>query len=351
MIRRIISALLLAATATLCVAQGKPAEPADKPIELAKAAPRRYVVVKGDTLWDISAKFLKHPWRWPEIWRMNRKQIRNPHRIYPGDVIILSRDASGRPYLRRETVKLRPKIYETPNDSGAIPPIPAHVIEPFLAAPLVVEADEIDKLTNAPRIVATQNERVNVGNGDLVYANNIDPDTAMWNVYRKGRPLFDPEDGKTVLGYEAFHLGTAKQVRPGEPATLEIQTIKQEIGVSDRLSPATRPPFIDYVPHRPDVQIEGRIISVYGGVGTGGQGSIIAINRGARDGLEIGHVLALERNLTFTERDENDNKVSVQIPATRTGLIFIFRTFAHISYALVMQSDGIIEQNDFVRTP
>ena len=341
MIRRIISALLLAATATLCAAQ-------EKPIQLAQTAPQKYVVVKGDTLWDISAKFLKEPWRWPEIWHLNRKQIRNPHRIYPGDVIILERDGSGRPYLRKETVKLKPQIYATPDESAAIPPIPPNVIEPFLAAPLVAEENELD---SAPRIVATQAERVNVGNGDLVYVDNADPAVALWNVYRRGKPLFDPEDGKTILGYEAFHVGTAKQLRPGQPATFEVQTAKQEMGVSDRLSPATHPPFIDYIPHKPDMQVNGRVVSVYGGVGTGGQGSIISINRGARDGLEIGHVLALERNLTVTQRDENDSKVSVQIPPTRIGLIFIFRIFDRISYGLVVQADGTIDQNDFVRTP
>ena len=115
--------------------------------------------------------------------------------------------------------------------------------------------------------------------------------------------------------------------------------------------PASRPPLVDYIPHRPDTLIDGRIISIYGGVGSAGQSSIVSLNRGSRDGLEIGHVLALERNRTIVERDEKDRKVNVQIPRERSGLIFVFRTFERISYALVLQSEGAVDLNDFVRTP
>ncbi len=338
---RIISALILAVTATFCLAQ-------EQPLQLADSAPNRYVVVAGDTLWDISAKFLKEPWRWPEIWRMNQEQIKNPHRIYPGEVLLLERDSAGKPYLRKGTVKLEPQIYATQNAAIALPPIPPNVIEPFISAPLIVE---VGALNNAPRIIATQQERINVGNGDLAYVENADPSKSLWNVYRNGSPLFDPADGKTILGYEAFHLGTAKQLRPGQPATFEIQTAKQEIGIGNRLTPIVRPPLIDYVPRKPDSLIEGRIISIYGGIGSAGRGSIVSFNRGALDGIEIGHVLALERNLTINQRDENDRKISVHIPRARAGLLLVFRTFEHISYALVVQADGIIEKNDFVITP
>ena len=337
---RIISALILAATSALCSAQ-------DTPLKLSDSAPDRHIVVPGDTLWDISAKFLKEPWRWPEIWRMNKEQIQNPNRIYPGEVIVLERDANGNPLLRKQEVKLQPKIYASDTDQ-AIPPIPSHVIEPFISSPLVVE---VDGLENSPRIVATQQDRVFLGNGDFAYVEKADPSKPMWHVYRNGKPLVDPDNPKQVLGYEAFYLGTAKQTRPGEPATFEIQTAKQEIGRGDRLVPTTRPPLVDYVPHKPDSLIEGRIISIYGGVGSAGRGSIVSFNRGARDGLEIGHVLALERNRIVTERDEKDRKVSVQLPRERSGLIFVFRTFAHIAYALVLQSEGTVDVNDYVRTP
>ena len=338
--KRIISALLLAASASLCAAQ-------DSPLQLADTAPGQYQVVPGDTLWGISARFLREPWRWPEIWRMNKGQIKNPHRIYPGDVLVLDRDASGNPYLRKQDGKLQPKIHSEPIVQ-AIPPIPPNVIEPFISEPLIVE---VNALENNPRIIATQQDRVFLGNGDLAYVKDADPGKENWHVYRNGKPLLDPEDDKQVLGYEAFYLGTARQVRPGEPATFEIRTAKQEIGRGDRLIPATRPALVDYIPHRPDTQIDGRIISIYGGVGSAGRGSIVSFNRGAQDGLEIGHVLALQRNRTVYERDQNDRRISVKIPSERIGLIFVFRTFERISYALVLQSEGTVEINDYVQTP
>jgi hypothetical protein len=338
---RIISALILTMATALCSAAVTP------PIQLSDSAPDRHVVVRGDTLWGISAEFLKEPWRWPEIWRLNREQIKNPHWIYPGDVIILDRDASGNPLLRKESGKLEPQVYSEQVDQ-AIPPIPPNVIEPFISAPLVVEVGQLDK---AARIVATQQDRVFLGRGDTAYVDDADPSQQKWQVYRNGKPLLDPEDPKKILGYEAFYLGSAVQLKPGQPATFEVLTANQEIGRSDRLMPATRPPLVAYVPHKPDTTIDGRIISVYGGVGSAGRGSIVSLNKGSEDSIEIGHVLALERNRTIVERDENDQKVSIQIPAERVGLVFVFRVFDHISYALVVQSEGTVGVNDFVRTP
>jgi len=338
---RSLTALVLALATTFCIA-------AERPIQLADTAPAQHVVVRGDTLWGISGRFLKEPWRWPEIWHMNREQIKNPHRIYPGDVIVLDRDASGNPLLRiQKDEKLRPKVYSELNET-AIPPIPPNVIEPFISQPLVIEANELD---TAAKIVATQQDRVFLGEGSIAYVNDADPKQQDWQVYRNGKPLYDPADDTKILGYEAFYLGTATQTRPGQPATFEITSAKQEIGRGDRLIPASKPAMIHYVPHKPDTAVEGRVVSVYGGVGSAGRGSIVSLSLGNQDGLEIGHVLALERNRTITERNESDQKVSVQIPPERIGLLFVFRTFERISYALVVQSEGTVEVNDFVRTP
>ncbi len=341
---RIISALILVAAATLCSA-------AEPPLQLAASAPERHIVVPGDTLWGIAAEFLKEPWRWPEIWRMNREQIKNPNRIFPGDVIVLDRDASGNPLLRMQDTKLQPKVYSEAMNQ-AIPPIPPNVIEPFVSAPLIVE---VGGLNGAARIVATQQDRYFLGNGDLAYVENADAATQQWQIYRNGKPLYDPADPKQILGYEAFYLGTAIQTRPGNPATFQILSAKEEVARGDRLVPAARPTLVAYVPHRPDTLIDGRIIAVYGGVGgalgAGGRGSIVSVSKGARDGVEIGHVLALERNRFVVQRDEEDRKMSVQIPPERIGLLFVFRTFEHISYALIVQSEGTVEANDFVRTP
>ncbi len=336
---RIISALILATAATLVNA-------ADQPLKLADTAPPQHTVVAGDTLWDISAKFLKDPWRWPEIWRMNKAQIKNPHRIYPGDVIVLARDANGNPFLRLES-RLRPQVYSE-QLKDAIPPIPPNVIEPFISAPLIVEQGGLEA---AARVVATQQDRVFLGKGDTAYVANANPTETDWQVYRNGKALRDPADPNVILGYEAFHLGTARQIKAGDPAVFEIVTAKQEIGRGDRLVPSVRPTLVDYVPHRPEGAVDARVVSVYGGVGSGGRLSIVALSRGTQDGLEIGHVLALERNRTVVQRDEDDKKVNVVIPPERYGLAFVFRLFDRISYALVVQSDGTVEVNDFVRTP
>ena len=336
---RIISALILATAAALCSAAGQE-------LQLADNAPTRHIVVPGDTLWGISGKFLKEPWRWPEIWRMNREQIKNPHRIYPGDVIVLDRDADGQPRLSTQSARLRPQIYSE-QLSKAIPSIPPNAIDPFLSAPLIVEADGLDK---AARIIATQQDRVFLANGDLAYVVNADPATEMWQVYRKGRPLPDPET-KEILGYEAFYLGTARQTEPGDPATFEIITLKEEIGRGDRLLPAVPPTLVNYVPHKPEQNIDGRLMSVYGGVNEAGRFSIVSLNKGTLDGVEIGHVLALQRNRVIVQRDEEGRKESVKVPEERYGLIFVFRTFDRISYALVMQSKGSVVVNDHARTP
>jgi hypothetical protein len=277
---------------------------------------------------------------------MNREEIRNPHRIFPGDVILLDRDALGKPRLRLQRARMVPQIHVETIEEG-IPAIPPNVIRPFLSDPLIVEAHSLD---SAARIIATPNDRVYIGNGDLAYVANADPAKLDWQVYRNGKPLLDPESGE-ILGYEAFYLGTARQIEAGNPATFEVVTMKQEIGRGDRLVPAIRPPLVAYVPHRPDFLVDGRVISVYGGVDAAGRGSIVSINRGTQDGIEIGHVLALERNRTVIERDEQDQKVVVPIPPERIGLLFVFRPFERISYGLIVQSDGTVDVNDFARTP
>jgi len=337
--KRFLSALLLSLACSLCLA-------GEAPLPLADNPPARHVVVPGDTLWGISGKFLKQPWRWPELWRLNREQIRNPHRIYPGDIIVLERDSDGTPRLRLLSARAEPRIYDE-QLRQPIPSIPPNVINPFLSAPLVVAAGELD---TAPRIVATQQDRVFLATGDQAYVEGADADVDMWQIYRRGRPLLDPETRET-LGFEAFYLGTARQIEPGSPAIFEIVTFKEEIGRGDRLLPATPPPLINYVPHKPDQAVEGRVISIYGGVNEAGRFSIIALNKGLQDGLEIGHVLSLQRNRIVVQRDDEGRKERVKVPEERYGLAFVFRTFDRISYALVLQSNGPVTVNDYLRTP
>lgn len=339
----IISALLIAFSSAVAFAQAPAA-----PLELAPDAPDRHIVVPGDTLWGISSKFLKDPFRWPEIWRLNTEQVKNPHRIYPGQVVILDL-SDGQPRLKLGTVKAGPKIYEE-KERKEIPAIPQQAIEPFLSEPLVVEATGLDA---APRIVATQEDRVVVGSGNLVYAENTGKETRQWQIYRPGKPLIDP-DTNEVLGLEAIYLGRARTVRPGdEVSTLEITVARQEIGAGDRLVPASGLDVPTYAPHAPANPISGRIMSIYGGVGEAGRHSIVTLSRGKRDGVEVGHVLAINRaGAQVSNRfDEDKPAVVHQLPDEAYGLVFVFRVFDRVSYALVMGGNRPVVIGDIVKKP
>jgi LysM repeat protein len=346
--RRIIVALLFCFSSSWAVAQAPAA-----PLELAPNAPDRHIVVPGDTLWGIASTFLKDPYRWQEIWRLNPDQVKNPHLIYPGQVVIL--DKSGdRPLLKiGRLIKAEPKVY-VETDRKEIPAIPQQVIEPFLSHPLVIDENG---MADAARIVAIQESRVYVGAGNTVYAKNAQGDARVWNIFRPGKPLIDPDFPKTedtpakLLGFEAKFLGTAKKLREGEPATFEILSSVEEIGRDDRLVPAPRAEIMSYIPHAPSKPIRGRIIGLYGGVGEGGNQSIVSISRGKNDGLEAGHVLALLRKgATVAYRFEDKPEIT-QLPDERYGLLFVFRVFDSVSYGLVMNISRSVSEGDVVETP
>ena len=344
--RRIISALFVSLSTTLAVAQSA------APIELAPDAPDRHIVAQGDTLWGIASRFLKDPYRWPEVWRLNDEQVRNPHRIYPGQVIVLDRTGlGGDPQLKLGTLhKAEPRIYST-SDRDAIPAIPSSVIEPFLAQPMVIEEDA---LSGESRVVATDEGRVNAGQGNKLYAKGIGkPAQSLWHVYRPGTVFKDP-DTEEVLGYEAIYLGDARLVREAdgdEATTLEVTKAKIEIGRGDFLKVADKPELLNYVPRAPRAQIKGKIVSIYGGVGEAGQFSIVAISRGKRDGVELGHVLAISRTGQMVTNNFDGSKESTRLPDERYGLLFVFRVFEKVSYALVMESSRPVIPHDTVATP
>lgn len=338
-------------------------------------APDRYVVIRGDTLWGISGRFLKDPWRWPELFELNKDQIKNPHRIYPGDVIVLDRQAGRARLVSSQTTTLTPRVRVEAREAEAIPSIPADAIEPFLSQPLVIDQETLDA---APRIVATEENRMVVGAGSRAYARGIDERTSeLWQVFRPGEPLIDP-DSKEPLGYQAVYLGEARVLRPGEVAIVEILKSNQEMYIGDRMFAAPKPSFTSYVPHAPGKSIQGRIISAYGGLAEIGTNSIVTLNRGSRDGLEVGNVLAVYRspesasNLRSnaepisgfrntplwgrTGPTGSDDSIKAPLPETnlpplRHGLVFVFRTFEKVSYALVMQASAPINVLDNVQNP
>lgn len=337
--------------------------------------PDRHIVVKGDTLWGISAKFLKDPWQWPKVWQLNRAQIKNPHWIYPGDVVFLDM-SSGKPVLKllRETVTLEPGVIVEPIAKSAISTIPLNDIAPFLSQPLIIEKDQ---LISSPRIIAGQDDRVVLSPGTRVYINKMEEgDGLNWFVYRPGNALIDP-DTNELLGVEATYLGDARITKYGEPASADIIRAKEEIFTKDRLVQSGDELITNFVPHAPDSKISGRIISIYGGVADAGPESIVAISRGAADGIEIGHVLAINRygrvikdaeaiqekiidSNTAIDSDKEAQKTSskvalepgmVKLPDERIGLLMVFRVFDRISYALVMQASQSVNKLDSVNTP
>lgn len=312
---------------------------------LAPSAPDEYTVKRGDTLWGISSIFLTSPWRWPELWGMNKEQVANPHLIYPGQSLRLIRSngrarlelAGGSPGAAGDVVRLSPNVRDLGADRDAIPSIPNRVIEPFLVRPAIVTPED---LATYPRIVATQESRVFVGVGDTAFARGIsDARVERYNIFRPSRPLFDPADAerRTPIAFEAFHLGLARLVKGGDVATLRIDESTQEIGVGDRLIPVTRVPVVSWVPRRPDQPVDGQIVSIYSGLAETGTQSVVTLNRGARHGMQLGYVLELlDSGATIVDRTISPSE-TIQLPDQRIGNLFVFRIFDDISYALVLR--------------
>jgi len=332
-------------------AQAKVA-PKDKgPLQLKADAPDRYVVVPGDTLWSISERYTDAPTRWPELWNVNKDEIKNPHRIYPGNVIVLDR---ARGTLSVATQRMEPRVRSEKSDAAAVPSIPANLIEPFLSRPLVVEAEGLER---APHIVATEDNRVILGAGSrAVVAGMGASKEDTWYVYQQGKALVDPQTKRT-LGFEAVYLGTARVVAPGDPSTIQVVSAVQEISKGARLVPAGKPQPVTYLPRAPGRPIQGQVIGIYGGIdstGEGGPQSVITLNRGKSHGLEPGHVLALHRiggEVVAQKATDEAPAKTVKLPDERYGLAFVFRVFDGVSYAIVMRVTRPVNTLDAVRTP
>ena len=342
--------------------------------DLAADAPERYTIKAGDTLWAISKLYLKTPWRWPELWGMNLQQIKNPHRIYPGQVLVLER-SNGRATLRMEdgsdgtvpadlsTVRVSPRNRLEPLVDGALPTLRPSVIEPFLAEPIIIDAAEF---AAAARIVSAQEGRVLLTRGDRAYARgqNGSPlldDQAkekLFRVFRTVTPLKDPETGK-VLGYEAVYAGKAKLMSSETtseetdsdgkvtsaivPARIDIISAKEEIRVGDRLLPEPPRQVRTFTPHAPQGALTGRIVSVYGSaVENAAQNQVVVINKGTADGVDAGMVLAILKNGGRIIDKQDENRPLLKLPDERNGLMMVFRTFERLSYALILDiTDGV----------
>ncbi len=388
------------ATAQQVAAQGVPLS------ALAANAPNEYTVRRGNTLWRIAGMFLKSPWRWPELWGMNLKDIRNPHLIYPGQQLYLER-VGDRAYLRARrgvdgqpgaTIRVSPRNRIEALDANPLPTLQPHLIEPFLAEPLVVDDDTFQR---APRIVAlAEQSRVLVAKGDRAYVRGPEDAPLLkapglptdFRVFRTATPLKDPVTGE-ILGYEGQYVGQAALARgeseteeelnpqaaptvpatlpaagdaevapPADdtarprmlpvPATIDVVSSKEEMRPGDRLLPEPPREYRSYVPHAPDIPVEARVVLVHGNsVRYAGQNQIVVINKGLRDGIEHGHVLSLMSTGPRLVDKTDQSRPVMQLPDERNGVAMVFRLFERVSYALVMEVDRPEQVGDKLVNP
>ncbi len=342
-LRTALYAFLLLSCAALAAPRGDV-------IELADNHPDRYVVVKGDTLWDISARFLKSPWLWPEVWDWN-PQIDNPHLIYPGDVIYLTY-VDGQPRLRLQrgdgVRQLGPQVRREPL-AQAIPAIPLQEIKSFLSDNLVLQEQELEA---APYVVGGVNDRIIAGAGDKIYARGElgDAEYSFYGLYRPSRTYQDPDSGE-VLGYESQSIGGGYLLATNDDIlTLKLKRSSEEVRVLDRVMPSSEESIQPvFYPTAPQQEVNGRILAVLGGVSQIGQFDVVAINRGQREAMEPGYVLQV-----FKKGEVIKDPITgepVELPSEPGGLIMIFKVFEKVSYALVLKAENVLSVLDEVRTP
>jgi len=310
--------------------------------------PDRYTVVKGDTLWGISDKFLRDPWRWPEVWQGN-PQVENPDLIFPGDVLVLT-FVDGRPVLkalRRETVKLSPSARAT-QFGDAIPLIDPASIAPYIDSPLVTDKNELSK---APYVVEGFNNRLILGKSDQFYARNIEDDTVeRFRIFKPGRHFVDPISGES-LGWEARHLGDARMLKGGDPARLEIFKAHEDINIRDRLRPVLVEEALPFfAPKAPsNDNIRGVILETPNKATELGALSIVAINLGEREQIKSGDVLRV-KSQKIPKKDPFTGE-KYFIPEEEIGLALVFRTFEKVSYAIITDSNRQVTPGDVLVSP
>jgi hypothetical protein len=350
-------ALSLAVTLPVGAAAAVGAATSDLSQHLRPDHPEVYTVVKGDTLWDISGRFLQRPWLWPDLWRVN-PQIENPHLIYPGDRIALvwvdgqpqfalERGNAGRTFrMTPSDEHLMPNVRATPLES-AIPAIRLDAIAAFLVPNRVVAPAVLDA---APYVIQGESERLVLGAGDRLYVRGILADGDSFSIMRKGPLYVDPQT-KEVLGREATYVGLGRVVgQERDVATLAVSSSREEVHVGDRVLPIEERRLESiFYPRALSAEVGGEIISVFGGVTQVGQYDVVVINRGEREGLEPGIVFAVhKRGALARDRVANQN---VRLPSERAGLVMVFRTFEKLSYGLVLETERPLAVSDQVRNP
>ena len=326
---------------------GPVVERVSQPVPLADNHPNEYVVQVGDTLWDIAATFLKDPWFWPEIWHINT-QIENPHLIYPGDVLALVY-IDGQPRItnvRASTYRLSPQARVSPI-TQAVTSIPYESVSAFLSSGAVLEKRETDRL---PYLLETRGDHLIAAAGNVVYARGLDDAQlgSRYNVVEIGEPLIDPDDNK-LIGYQGKFIGEGTLRRTGDPATVALTDTNQEVVPGDKLIPESVDVPLNFYPRAPSSAIDGRIISVVGGVTQIGQYHVVVLNRGTRDGLSVGDVLTVYQTGETVQDRFGGGKV--RLPDEEAGTLMVFKVYDRIGYGLVMEATQAIHIHDTVRNP
>lgn len=317
-------------------------------LNLKQGHPQSYIVIKGDTLWGISSMFLSDPWLWPEIWHVN-PQVDNPHLIFPGDVLNLVY-IDGKPKLvvkRGRDIKLNPKVRISELDR-AIPAIPLEAIAPFLSESRVLAANELEK---APYVLAGKGGHIIAGAGDELFARGSFEDGHLaYGIFRKGETFIDP-DSQEFLGVQALAIAAAKlQSLEEGVASISLNETTEEVRRGDRLLPdEERHIRANFYPSAPEQETNGYIIAVEGGVSQIGSMDVVVVNKGERDNIEVGHVMAIYQTGELV-RDEFTNDV-VKVPDARAGIVMVFRTFEKVSYGLVLKATRSLSVMDKVRNP
>ena len=322
-------------------------EKINEPVPLADTAPQEYVVQVGDTLWDIAGTFLKDPWYWPEIWYVN-PDIVNPHLIYPGDVLGLVY-IDGQPRItnvRASTYRLSPQARVTPL-TEAVTSIPYDDVQAFLSSGVILEKAQADRL---PYLLATRGDHLIASAGNEIYVRGVTESMpgARYSVVHVGEPLYDPDDNR-LIGYQGINVGEGTLRRGGDPATVALTDTSQEAKSGDRLLPEAVDIPLNFFPRSPSNAVEGRIVSVVGGVTQIGQYQVVVLNRGSNNGLSIGDVLTVWQ--TGAVIDDRIGGGKVRLPEEEAGTVMVFKTFDRISYGLVMEATQAIHIHDTVRNP
>ncbi len=326
------------------------------PQKIKPGHPQQYTVKKDDTLWDIAGIFLTEPWYWPDIWKTN-PHVKNPHLIYPGDMLKLIY-VDGRAYLTRvgkRTIRLSPEVQIEELDR-AIPTIPLDLIAPYLTKNRILYAGEYVQL---PYIVGILDQHISAGANNLIYVMGIpeDDNSATYGIYRRGDAYVDPTNRRKALGYEAVYLGEARMERKGNPSTLFIEKSKAEILKGHRIIPIDNDKMVNanFHPKASLLQRSGQIIGVLTvgvqpGVTMVGDSDVVIIDVGLKEGVEVGDVFNIYKKGPIVDDPVRPNR-QVKLPNELNGNLMVFRPFNNLSYALIMDAQSTLKVGDIIQSP